>query len=81
MPFKRHTRHDRVLLEELCRTIGNTSVPVLKMLVVSIEAHVYMPYIIRQTRVSMLPEKNVSSRRSMHAFFRVQSYGERKDLG
>ena len=40
MPFKRHTRHDFVFLEEVYRTIDNTSVPVLKMLVVYIEAHV-----------------------------------------
>ena len=31
LPFERHLRHDRVLLEEVCRTIDNTSVPVLKM--------------------------------------------------
>ena len=81
MPFERHLRHDRVLLEEVCRTIDNTLVPVLKMLVLSIEAHVQMPYIKRQTKVSMVHEKNVSSRRSRHAFVRVQIYGERKDLG
>ena len=80
MPFKRHTRHDSILLEEMCWTIDNNSVPVLEMLVVSIEAHVYMPYIKRQTRVSMVPAKNVSSRRSRHVFVRVQSYGEKKDL-
>ena len=28
MPFKRHTRHDRVLLEEVCRTIDNTTTSV-----------------------------------------------------
>ena len=28
MPFKRHTRHDRVLLEEVCRTIDNTTASV-----------------------------------------------------
>ena len=39
MRFKRHTRHDRVFLEEVCRTIDNTSVLVLRMLVVCIEAH------------------------------------------
>ena len=50
-----------MLLEEVCRTIDNTSVPVLKMLVVSIEVHVQMPYIKRQTRVGMAPDKNVSS--------------------
>ena len=80
MPLKRHSIHDRVLLE-VCRTIDNTSVPVLKMLVVSIEVHVQMPYIKRQTRVGMAPDKNVSSRRSRHAFVRIQNYGERKDLG
>ena len=80
MPFKRHARHGCILLEEVRRTIDNTSVPVLKMLIVSIEAHVSMPYIKQQTRVIMVPEKNVSSR-SRHAFVRVQSYGESKDLG
>ena len=35
MPFKRHTRHDCVFLEEVRRTLDNTSVLVLKMLVVS----------------------------------------------
>ena len=77
MPLKRHKRHDRVLLEEVCRTTDNTSVPVLKMLVVSTEGHAQMPYIKRQTRVSMVPEKNVSSRRSRHAFVRVQKKGLR----
>ena len=33
-------RHDCIFLEEVCRTIDNTSVLVLKMLVVCIEAHV-----------------------------------------
>ena len=28
MPFKRHTRHDRVLLEDVCRTIDNTTASV-----------------------------------------------------
>ena len=28
MPFKRHTRHDRVLLEEVCRTIDYTTASV-----------------------------------------------------
>ena len=40
LPFKRHSRHDRVLLEEVCRTMDNTSISVLKMLAESIEAHV-----------------------------------------
>ena len=40
----------------MCRTIDNASVLVLKMLV-CIEAHVEM-YMKRQTRVSMVPEKN-----------------------
>ena len=57
MSFKRHTRHGCVFLEELCGTIDNTSVLVLKMLVVCIEAHVYM-YMKGQTRVRMVPEKN-----------------------
>ena len=57
------------MLEEVCRTIDNTLVPVLKMLVLSIEAHVQMPYIKRQTKVSMVHEKNVSSRRSRHVSF------------
>ena len=57
MPFKRHTRHDCVFLLQVCRTIDNTSALVLKMLVVCIEAHVQM-YMKRQTRVSMVPEKN-----------------------
>ena len=39
LPFKRRTRQDCVFLEEVCRTIANTSVVVLKMLVVCIEAH------------------------------------------
>ena len=56
MPFKRHTRHDGVFLQ-VCRTIDNTSVLVLNMLVVGIEAHVYM-YMKGQTRVSMWPYKN-----------------------
>ena len=34
------TRHGCVFLEEVCRVIDNTSVLVLKMLVVRIEAHV-----------------------------------------
>ena len=59
MPFKRHTRHGCVFLKEVCRTIDNTSVLVLKMLVVCIEAHVWM-YMKGQTRVSMAPEKNTS---------------------
>ena len=59
MPFKRHTRHDCVFLE-VCRIIDNTSVLVLNMLVVCIEAHVWM-YMKGQTRVSMVPEKNTSS--------------------
>ena len=33
MPFKRHTRHGCVFLVEVCRTIDNTLVLVLKMLV------------------------------------------------
>ena len=57
MPLKRHTRHDCVFLEEVRRTIDNTSVLVLKMLVLCIEAHVYM-YMKGQTRVSMVPENN-----------------------
>ena len=56
MLFKRHTRHDCVFLQ-VCRTIDSTSVLILKMLVVCIEAHVQM-YMKRQTRVSMVPEKN-----------------------
>ena len=40
LPFNRHTRHGCVFLEEVCRTIDNTSVLVLKMLVVCTEAHV-----------------------------------------
>ena len=35
---KRHTRHDCVFLQQVCRTIDNTSALVLKMLVVCIEA-------------------------------------------
>ena len=61
MPFKRHTRYDCILLEEVCRTIDNTSVLVLKILVVSIEAHVQMPYIKRQTRVSIFLHPSVST--------------------
>ena len=59
MPVKRHTRHGCVFLEEVCRTIDNTSVIVLKMLVVCIEVHVQM-YMKGQIRVSMVPEKNTS---------------------
>ena len=40
LPFKRHTRHGCVFLEEVCRTIDNSSVLVVKMLVVCIETHV-----------------------------------------
>ena len=40
LALQRHTRDDCVFLEEVCRTIDNTSVLVLKMLVVCIEAHV-----------------------------------------
>ena len=36
----RSTRHGCVFLEGVCRTIDNTSVLVLKMLVICIEAHV-----------------------------------------
>ena len=60
MPFKRHTRHDCILLEEVCWTTDNTSVLVLKMLVVCIEAHVYM-YVKRQTRVSIFLHPSVST--------------------
>ena len=84
MLFKRHSKHDRVLLEEVCRTTDNTSELVLKILVVCIEAMYRCTLndgLKRQTRVSMVPEKNVSSRRTRHAFDQVQSYGERKDLG
>ena len=50
----------------MCRTIDNTSVLVLKMLVICIEAHVYL-YMKGQTRVSMVPEKNtVRMRVSAH---------------
>ena len=28
MPFKRHTRHDCILLEEVCRTVDNTTASV-----------------------------------------------------
>ena len=81
MPFKRHTGHDRVLLEELCRTIDNTSVLALKMLVVMYRG----PCIDVHERANegelVAKEEYVSSRRSRHAFVRVQSYGERKELG
>ena len=33
MPFKRHARHDCVFLQQVCRTMDNTSALVLKMLV------------------------------------------------
>ena len=42
LAFKGHTRHDCVFLKEVCTTIDNTSVLVMKMLVVSVEAHVLM---------------------------------------
>ena len=80
MPFKRHTRHDCVFLE-VCRIIDNTSVLVLKMLVICIEA----PCIGVHERANKgehgALEEYVSSRRSRDVFVRVQSYGERKDLG
>ena len=59
LPFKRHTRYGCVFLKEVCRTIDSTSVLVLKMLVVCIEARVSM-YVEGQTRVSIVPEKNTS---------------------